>query len=111
MTASSHQLFPASRVARSIPSGSTTIVIPVRNQIELLRSCLRSIQPVVTAGKVDVMIVDNDSSDPEMLKFLNDLNGNAATVVSVPGHSTFLGSITSQPRTRQVTSFAFSITT
>ena len=89
VTPSSHQLFPASRILRSMPSGSTTIVIPVRNQIELLRSCLRSIQPVVTAGRVDVMIVDNNSSDPKMLKFLNDLNGNAATVMSVPGTFNF----------------------
>ena len=89
VTASTHHLFPASRVARSPPSGRTTIVIPVRNQIELLRSCLRSIQPAVTAGNVDIMIVDNDSSDPEMLKFLDDLNGRAATVVSVPGAFNF----------------------
>jgi GT2 family glycosyltransferase len=89
ITESAQALFPAARVSRSIPAGSTTIVIPVRNQLELLRSCLHSIQPAVATGEVDLMIVDNDSSDPEMLKFLEGLDGRAATVISVPGAFNF----------------------
>jgi len=86
---STHALFPALRVSRSIPPGSTTIIIPVRNQLGLLRSCLRSIQPATTTGKVDVMIIDNDSSDPDTLRFLSDLNHDEVTVVSVPGAFNF----------------------
>ena len=89
VTETTSSLFSASRVARSTPAGSTTIVIPVRNQLELLQSCLRSIQPAVAAGNIDIMIVDNDFTDREMLKFLNDLDGGGATVLSIPGPFNF----------------------
>lgn len=89
ITPSAHSLFPAVRVLRSIPLGSTTIVIPVRNQLELLQSCLRSIQSTIIMNKVDIMIVDNGSSDPEMLQFLQTLNDNGATVVPVSGPFNF----------------------
>jgi len=82
-------VFPAVRVARSRPQGSTTIVIPVRDQIGLLRACLQSIQPAVTDGKVDIMIVDNDSADPETIDFLDNLNSGFVTVVAVPGAFNF----------------------
>jgi O-antigen biosynthesis protein len=89
VTESTHALFPASRVVRSIPRGSTTIVIPVRNQIELLRSCLRSIEPALADGDVEILIVDNDSADPEMITLLNNLDGKAATVLRAPGPFNF----------------------
>ena len=78
-------LFPAAHVLRPTPSGSTTIVIPVRNQLGLLRSCLRSIQPAVAHGDVDIVIIDNDSSDPETIRFFNDLDRSIATVITAPG--------------------------
>ena len=89
VTESASGFFAATRVLRTTPPGSTTIVIPVRNQLELLRSCLRSIQPAVSAGNIDIMIVDNDSTDREMLKFLNELDRGGATVLSVPGPFNF----------------------
>jgi GT2 family glycosyltransferase len=89
VTPSAHELFQASRVFRAIPRGSITIAIPVRNQLELLQSCLRSIQPAMATGEIDIMIVDNESSDPGMLQFLNDLNDDRATVISVPGAFNF----------------------
>jgi O-antigen biosynthesis protein len=87
---SSSSLFPAIRISRSIPAGLTTIVIPVRNQLGLLRSCLRSIKPAARRSNVDILVVDNDSSDPEMIAFLNDLKrGGEATIVSVAGPFNF----------------------
>jgi len=89
ITKTSHALFPAVQIVRTPPTGSTTIVIPVRNRLELLQTCLRSIQPAVSKGKVDVMIVDNDSTDPQMTKYINGLRGDGVSVLAVPGAFNF----------------------
>jgi GT2 family glycosyltransferase len=81
----SHALFPAVHLVRPAPEGSTTIVIPVRNRLDLLQSCLRSIQPALSKSKADVLIVDNDSTDPQMIKFLDGVQSNGVSVLTVPG--------------------------
>ena len=81
-------LFPTVHVARDIPSATTTIVIPVRNRVELLQACLRSIAPVI-GGRVNLMIVDNGSNDTKMLKYLNKLGDEHVRVISVPGPFNF----------------------
>jgi O-antigen biosynthesis protein len=87
---SSPGLFPAIRVSRPVAAGLTTIIIPVRNQLGLLQSCLRSIKPAAGQSAVDILIVDNDSSDPDMVKFLRNLaSSGEASVVPVPGPFNF----------------------
>jgi GT2 family glycosyltransferase len=81
-------LFPTIHVARKIPSATTTIVIPVRNRVELLQACLRSIAPVVGGG-VNLMIVDNGSDDAKTLKYLRKLGDENIRIVSVPGPFNF----------------------
>lgn len=90
--AASHEaLFPAVHVLRAMPpQDTTTIVIVVRNQPALLRSCLRSIGPAVALGHIDLIIIDNGSSDPEMLGLLEDLPRRPqAEVISAPGDFNF----------------------
>ncbi|MBX9825618.1 MAG: glycosyltransferase family 2 protein [Xanthobacteraceae bacterium] len=82
-------LFPAVRVARPIPRGSTTVVIPVRDKPELLQTCLNSIRHAVAKARAEIMIIDNDSSDPAMLEYLETLEGRTALVVRVPGYFNF----------------------
>ena len=43
---------------------SVSIVIPVRDKPALLRTCLNSISRAVSTTRADVIIIDNDSSDP-----------------------------------------------
>jgi O-antigen biosynthesis protein len=87
---SSPGLFPAIRVSRPVAAGLTTIIIPVRNELGLLQSCLRSIKPAASQSAVDILVVDNDSSDPDMVKFLRNLaSSGEASVVSVPGPFNF----------------------
>jgi GT2 family glycosyltransferase len=81
-------LFPTIHIAREIPSATTTIIIPVRNRLELLQTCLRSIAPVV-GGRADLMIVDNGSDDPKMLSYLRQLNDENIRVISAPGPFNF----------------------
>ncbi len=77
--------FPAIRVTRTLPRGSTTIIVPVRNKAARLRACLKSIQRTVTAARAEVIIVDDDSSDPEMLDILDELEGGSALVLRAGG--------------------------
>jgi GT2 family glycosyltransferase len=78
-------LFPAVRVSRSVKETLTSIIIPVRNHVDRLRRCLEMIQPVVARASSEVVIVDNDSSDPDMLALLSLIDGRSAKVVRVPG--------------------------
>jgi GT2 family glycosyltransferase len=82
-------LFPSAVVSRAPSRCSTTIVIPVRNRPALLRACLDSIAHAVSAASAEVIVMDNDSSDPEMLDYLNQLDRRSATVMRVPGPFNF----------------------
>jgi GT2 family glycosyltransferase len=85
----SGSVLPAAYVARAIARGSTTIVIPVRDKPALLRTCLKSIQRAAAAARAEIMIIDNDSSDPEMLDYLDQLDGRSALVIRAPGYFNF----------------------
>lgn len=52
------------------PVPSVTLIIPTRNQAKLLRRCVESIYQKTTYSNFDVIIVDNQSDDPETLEYL-----------------------------------------
>lgn len=64
---------PAVQVNRLRPDAHTTIVIPTRNRVGLLKRCLESIAPAVDNAMADVLVIDNDSSDPETCAYLDAL--------------------------------------
>ena len=79
-------LLPAAQVRRTAPDGRTTIIIPTRNRVELLADCLESLQPVLMRPDVDLLIVDNDSSDDKTIRFLAGLREERiARLLPVPG--------------------------
>jgi GT2 family glycosyltransferase len=82
-------IFPAVRIGRKHDPLSTTIVIPTRNRHRLLQACIDSIRPAVERTKAELMIVDNDSTDPAMLAYLDEIEGDLATVLHVPGDFNF----------------------
>lgn len=79
-------LFPAIHIARALPRGTTTIVITARDNPARLRACLKSIQRAGAAARAEIMIVDGDSSDPEMLDALDELDGGSALVLRASGY-------------------------
>jgi GT2 family glycosyltransferase len=89
VTPSSGANFPAVRIARTLERPRTTIVIPTRNRLELLQACIESIRPAVKRTKAEIMIVDNDSTDPDTLDYLAELDNRVATVLRVPGEFNF----------------------
>ena len=84
-------LFPAVRVRREIKSSErTTIVIPTRNRVELLRRCIESIEPAARKARANVLIVDNDSTDPETLEYLDSVAARKGVdVISAEGPFNF----------------------
>ncbi|QTL02432.1 glycosyltransferase family 2 protein [Aquabacter sp. L1I39] len=53
---------------------SVTIVIPTFNKVELLKSCITSLA-ITTYKNYDILIVDNESTDPDALAYLEELRG------------------------------------
>lgn len=78
-------ILPAARVIRRFAPRSVTVIIPVRNRKELLQSCLASIAPALTSEQARITIVDNDSSDADMLDYLATLKRRGIDVLAAPG--------------------------
>jgi len=56
------------------PYSQVTIVIPTRDQVAYLERCINSIKQRTCYTNYKILIVDNDSSENEALKYLADLN-------------------------------------
>lgn len=82
---SSSALLPAVHVVRDANEVSTSIIIPTRNRGSLLRNCIESIRPIKCLRDVEILVMDNDSCDPETLSYLSSINGQTARVLKVPG--------------------------
>jgi glycosyltransferase involved in cell wall biosynthesis len=61
----------------------TTIIIPTRNGVALLKKCVESIFEKTDHPSYDLIIVDNGSSDPETLDYLEAVPRNASVPVTV----------------------------
>jgi O-antigen biosynthesis protein len=82
-------VLPSVRVARVPDDLGATIVIPTRNQRPLLQACIESIRPAVQKLRAEIIVVDNDSADPDTLGYLREIEGTVATILRVRGHFNF----------------------
>ncbi|WP_426052085.1 glycosyltransferase [Brevundimonas sp. SL161] len=55
------------------PGGRTLIIIPTKDGVELLRTCVESVRRTTT--DVDIVIIDHQSTKPETLVYLESLKG------------------------------------
>ncbi len=63
-----------------------TVIIPTRNRVALLRPCVLSVLEKTTYQNFNVLIIDNDSDDPETLAFLGSLPDRCRVLrLSCPG--------------------------
>jgi GT2 family glycosyltransferase len=85
VVAGSGAVLPAAHVIRRTGGGDTTVVIPTRNRLALLKKCIESIEPAIRNANARVLIVDNDSTDSGTLAYLSELEGATARVVRVQG--------------------------
>ena len=68
---------------------SVTIVIPTRDRQNLLEACIESIRPVLKRSHVEIMVVDNNSAEPNAREYLAKIGSRLANVVRVPGAFNF----------------------
>lgn len=82
-------LFPAVRIGRAISRQRVTVVIPIRDRLPLLRTCLDSIAPAVERCRADILVVDNDSVDPDTIAYLANLSKRGVRTLRVEGPFNF----------------------
>jgi glycosyltransferase involved in cell wall biosynthesis len=68
----------------AIGEGKVSIVIPCYNQGTMLREALASVEQVLNANLLEVIVVDDGSSEPETRKILGELEHTGYRVVSQP---------------------------
>ena len=63
------------RVRYSLPDPPprVSIVIPTRDGLDLLRTCISTVQQRTLYANYEILVVDNDSAEPETLEYLADL--------------------------------------
>ena len=89
VTASQGGIFPAVHVRRVTEPSQVSIIIPTRNRVELLRACIESIQPAAARLATEILIIDNDTAEPEAQEYLASIDGAIATVIPVEGPFNF----------------------
>lgn len=61
-----------------------TVIIPTRDQVGLLRACINGVL-ATHYPSVDLLVIDNDSSDPAALDYLEELVSRGIAVLRYPG--------------------------
>lgn len=61
-----------------------SIIIPTRDQVKLLRTCVEGVLTGTDYPNMEVIIVDNDSSEPETLNYFDELTKRKVTVLPHP---------------------------
>ncbi len=78
-------IFPAVHVRRAADAGLVSIVIPTRDRVDLLETCIASIRARTQLGQYEIVVVDNDSSDPSTHRLFETLARDGVRIVACPG--------------------------
>jgi O-antigen biosynthesis protein len=62
------------RYALPEPPPLVSIIIPTRDGVELLRRCIESLRSLSSYPQYEIIVVDNQSSDPAALAYLDELS-------------------------------------
>ena len=57
----------------SYPETGVTVVIPTRDRLDLLRPCIDSVFATDTASEIEVLVIDNGSSEPATRRWLREV--------------------------------------
>lgn len=82
----SRPMLPVSLATPSIPVDlpKVSVVVPTRNRLDLLRTCMNGLA-LTDYPDIEVLVVDNDSNDPETLEYLASLESPRRRVLRHAG--------------------------
>jgi GT2 family glycosyltransferase len=66
-----------------------TIMIPTRDRVDLLRNCIDRLRHTTAGVNHELLIVDNDSTDPDTLAYIDELVAEGHQVVRYPHEFSF----------------------
>jgi glycosyltransferase involved in cell wall biosynthesis len=66
-----------------------SVIIPTRNQRDLLEPCLNSVLQKTTYPNLEVIVADNDSDDPSTQNFLQNIQKKGVKVIQIGGSFNF----------------------
>jgi len=61
-----------------------SLIVPTRDQYKLLRTCLEGLLNETDYPDLEIIVVDNQSSDPDILAYFAELTARGVTVLSHP---------------------------
>jgi GT2 family glycosyltransferase len=86
-------LFEPRRMVRKLSAAerktTVTLIIPTRDRVELLSRCIDSIRKYTKWASLEIIIVDNDSVEPETHKYLRAAKKRGIRVLEFPGPFNF----------------------
>lgn len=71
------------------PAPSISIIIPTRDKKDLLQTCLEGLARTVYPSRLEIIVVDNGSSEPDTLAYLDQIAGEGIHVHRDPGPFNF----------------------
>jgi GT2 family glycosyltransferase len=80
------------RVRRALPSPAprVSLIVPTRDRVELLRACIDGLLHHTDYPDLEIIVVDNDSRDPQTLTYLADIAADdRVRVLRVEGEFNF----------------------
>jgi GT2 family glycosyltransferase len=86
-------LFQPRRIVRALTAAerkaAVTLIIPTRDRVELLSRCMDSIRKHTKWAALEIIIVDNDSVEPETHKFFRAQQKRGIRILEFPGPFNF----------------------
>jgi O-antigen biosynthesis protein len=82
-------IFPVTRIRRAPPRGKVSLLVPTRDRVDLLRPCIDSLFASVDLARQELIVLDNDSSDPETLAYFEEIAEKGVRVVRIGGPFNF----------------------
>ncbi len=79
---------PKPPLTRAHPGRLVTIIVPTRNCLSYLRTCVEGVRRTAYSN-LELIIVDNSSDEPETLDYLASLGADNVTVLPQPGDFNF----------------------
>ena len=70
-------------------SPRVAIIVPTRDRVDLLKTCIESIQSKTSYPLFRIVVADNESTDPETLRFLESVKRSGVETIRIPGDFNF----------------------